>query len=77
MKSSSILNQPQRNLKDIPQLKRLEQEVPMEKETLHYEGQIYSKVRWIIEKAREFQKNIYFCFIDYAKACDCVDHRKL
>ena len=31
----------------------------------------------IIEKAREFQKNIYFCFIDYAKACDCVDHNKL
>ena len=30
--------------------------------------------RWIIEKAREFQKNIYFCFIDYAKAFDCVDH---
>ena len=33
--------------------------------------------RWIIEKAREFQKNIYFCFIDYAKAFDCVDHNKL
>ena len=32
---------------------------------------------WIIEKAREFQKNIYFCFIDYAKAFDCVDHDKL
>ena len=32
--------------------------------------------RWIIEKAREFQKNIYFCFIDYAKAFDCVDHNK-
>ena len=32
---------------------------------------------WIIEKAREFQKNIYFCFIDYAKAVDCVDHNKL
>ena len=31
-------------------------------------------IRWIIEKAREFQKNIYFCFIDYAKASDCVDH---
>ena len=31
--------------------------------------------RWIIEKAREFQKNIYFCFIDYAKAFDCMDHR--
>ena len=32
---------------------------------------------WIIEKVREFQKNIYFCFIDYAKAFDCVDHNKL
>ena len=32
---------------------------------------------WIIAKAREFQKNIYFCFIDYAKAFDCVDHNKL
>ena len=36
-----------------------------------------ANVRWIIEKAREFQKNIYFCFIDYAKAFDCVDHNKL
>ena len=34
-------------------------------------------IRWIIEKAREFQKNIYFCFIDYAKAFDCVVHNKL
>ena len=34
-------------------------------------------IRWIMEKAREFQKNIYFCFIDYAKAFDCVDHSKL
>ena len=33
--------------------------------------------RWIIEKAREFQKNIYFCFIDYAKIFDCVDHNEL
>ena len=32
---------------------------------------------WIMEKAREFQKNIYFCFIDYAKTFDCVDHNKL
>ena len=32
---------------------------------------------WIIKKAREFQKNIYFCFIDHAKAFDCVDHKKL
>ena len=39
-------------------------------------GQI-ANIRWIIEKAREFQKNIYFCFIDYAKAFDCVDHNKL
>ena len=36
-----------------------------------------ANVRWIMEKAREFQKNIYFCFIDYAKAFDCVDHKKL
>ena len=34
-------------------------------------------VQWIIEKAREFQKKIYFCFIDYAKAFDCVHHNKL
>ena len=33
-----------------------------------------ANIHWIIEKAREFQKNIYFCFIDYAKAFDCVDH---
>ena len=36
-----------------------------------------ANIRWIIEKAREFQKIIYFCFIDYAKAFDCVDHNKL
>ena len=36
-----------------------------------------ANIRWIIEKAREFQKNMYFCFIDYAKAFDCVDHKKL
>ena len=36
-----------------------------------------ANIRWIIEKAREFHKNIYFCFIDYAKAFDCVDHNKL
>ena len=36
-----------------------------------------ANICWIIEKAREFQKNIYFCFIDYAKAFDCVDHKKL
>ena len=35
-----------------------------------------ANICWIIEKAREFQKNIYFCFIDYAKAFDCVDHRQ-
>ena len=39
-------------------------------------GQI-ANIHWIIKKAREFQKNIYFCFIDYAKAIDCVDHNKL
>jgi len=36
-----------------------------------------TNIRWIIEKAREFQKYIYFCFIDYAKAFDCIDHNKL
>ena len=36
-----------------------------------------ANIHWIIEKAREFQKNIYFCFIDYAKAFDCMDHNKL
>ena len=36
-----------------------------------------ANIRWITEKAREFQKNIYFCFIDYAKAFHCVDHNKL
>ena len=36
-----------------------------------------ANILWIMEKAREFQKNIYFCFIDYAKAFDCVDHNKL
>ena len=36
-----------------------------------------ANIQWIIEKAREFQKNIYFCFIDYAKAFDCVVHNKL
>ena len=36
-----------------------------------------ANIRWIMENAGEFQKNIYFCFIDYAKAFDCVDHNKL
>ena len=36
-----------------------------------------ANILWIIKKAREFQKNIYFCFIDYVKAFDCVDHNKL
>ena len=36
-----------------------------------------ANIPWIIKKAREFQKNIYYCFIDYAKAFDCVDHNKL
>ena len=36
-----------------------------------------ANIHWIIEKTREFQKNIYLCFIDYAKAFDCVDHNKL
>ena len=36
-----------------------------------------ASIHWIIEKSREFQTNIYFCFIDYTKAFDCVDHNKL
>ena len=36
-----------------------------------------ANIRWIMEKAREFQKNLYFCSIDYAKAFNCVDHKKL
>ena len=36
-----------------------------------------ASIRWIIEKGRKFQKNVYFCFIDYAKAFHCVDHNKL
>ena len=36
-----------------------------------------ANICWIIKKAREFQKNIYFCFVDYAKAFDCVDHKEL
>ena len=36
-----------------------------------------ANIRWIINKARKFQKNIYFCFVDYAKVFDCVDHNKL
>ena len=36
-----------------------------------------ANIHWIMDKAREFQKNIYFCFIDYTKAFDCVDHNKL
>ena len=41
------------------------------------EPNINANIHWIIEKARESQKNIYCCFIDYAKAFDCVDHNKL
>ena len=36
-----------------------------------------ANICWVIEKAREYQKNIYFCFIDYVRAFDCVDHKKL
>ena len=48
----------------------------LEKEEERTRDQI-ANIRWIIGKAREFQKNIYFCFIDYAKAFDCVDHNEL
>ena len=41
------------------------------------EQEIIANIHWIIKKAREVQKNICFCFIDYAKAFDCVDHNKL
>ena len=41
------------------------------------ETEVKLPICWIMEKAREFQKNIYFCFIDYAKAFNCVDHNKL
>ena len=37
----------------------------------------FANIHWIIEKEREFQENIYFCFIDYSKSFDCVDHNKL
>ena len=40
-------------------------------------GDQIANIHWIMEKAREFQKNIYFYFLDYAKAFDCVDHNKL
>ena len=49
----------------------------MSKLGLEKEEEQIANICWIIEKAREFQKNIYFCFIDYAKAFDCVDHNKL
>ena len=48
-----------------------------EREKGKWSRSVVSDVRWIIKKAREFQKNICFCFIDYAKAFDCVDHSKL
>ena len=45
--------------------------------SVNLKGNQIANICWIIKKAREFQKNIYFCFIDYAKAFDCVDHNKL
>ena len=47
------------------------------KSLLQHHSSKASVLRWIIKKAREFQKNTYFCFIDYTKAFDCVDHHKL
>ena len=49
----------------------------MSKLGLEKEEEQIANICWIIEKAREFQKNIYLCFIDYTKAFDCVDHDKL
>ena len=55
----------------------MNQELPVYKLNLEVRDQI-ADIHWIIEKAREFQKKkIYFCFIDYAKDFDCVDHNKL
>ena len=44
---------------------------------MFFVGNQIAKIHWVIEKATEFKKSIYFCFIDYAKAFDCVDHNKL
>ena len=57
----------------------VKQELPDVQSGFRSRGTRYqiANIHWIIEKAREFQKNIYFCFIDYAKASDCVDHTKL
>ena len=44
---------------------------------LSFEEAKEPEIHWLMERAREFQKNIYFCFIDYTKAFDCVDHNKL
>ena len=60
-----------------PRLKQyVNQELPEVKDGRGTRDQI-ANIHWILEKAREFQKSIYFCFIDYAKAFDCVDHNKL
>ena len=53
--------------------KSYDQPRPHIKKQSHY----FANIHWIIEKAREFQKSIYFCFIDYAKGFNCVDHNKL
>ena len=57
----------------------MNQELPDVQTGLEKEEELeqIANIGWIIEKAREFQKNIYLCFIDYAKAFDCVDHDKL
>ena len=52
-------------------------EDPLEKGKATHSSILAWRIPWIIEKAREFQKNIYFCFIDYAKSFDCVYHNKL
>ena len=49
----------------------------LEKAMKHLPRDQIANIHWIMEKARKFQKNIYFCFIDYAKSFDCVDHNEL
>ena len=72
--------------KIMPQILQARLQCPVNRELTDVQGGFrkgrrtrtqIANICFIIEKAREFQKNIYFCFIDYAKAFDCVDHNKL